>query len=729
MDSIYGPNSSDEPHRLHGNELSGNFVTEIKGSRSEKKLETSASQFESISPSKPHLEPRIPAAAANDADGIENREAYQRIRWRSLFTNMGRKAVAYVTDFIDSPIGEKLSDKATDVLKKIPHADKFIGAYAHVTDLLTGPLALYNVRKIDRTQKKQIKNQSAANLSEINDRNILKEIDDLARNKKATFDEIRSEIKFKYGVDLNQVRQQQGKKPLKRKKEIRRVVKSNGFCRAFIEQRAKLCAADTKERIRSSLLPFTEQDTPAKIAEEAFNHLIEKEHLSLPPHVNSLEAFVEALGTDAAFNVNIDLQIYQRQQTIAAMNELLENRRAAEESKKSAVRDEFEDFLASTGKVESVNELFALFREKGINLELLAVRDDQSIGSVDAIHRYIDNDREKLLEEHVRYRDTLSVSARNGLKAMGEAKMRIERNFFAFEKIRTYVLVPTDIFVACVGISSLALSSIGGPALPAVAVTALGMGASCLYYGFSAAGVVHKLRHKPNTFIDENFKLREPRAAVQRVRQTFYGLYHDFNLQRKKLEEKNLNAISAKVQGELTPEEFRRVKHAIPRGLRRYIDPEVKLSEADMEFLKEKKSRYERRVNSLDKTVKVAEEKFESARMRAKHHEQSVLRAGVKDTKRKLSPLKLVFEEGNDNAPNLFEAVVKLQTSGTLDEQSRKELFRSTGIDAGELQETFIQNTEELKSAYRDAFLEFFGGTYETMVEIAEKKSKAKDKI
>ncbi len=224
--------------------------------------------------------------------------------------------------------------------------------------------------------------------------------------------------------------------------------------------------------------------------------------------------------------------------------------------------------------------------------------------------------KDKLLKGNVDRKDTLSVMAKNQLKARFQASEEINHKFFSFKRLRSQAFFGVSVLtsIATISTTALTLAAVAFPpallAIPAI----LGIAATV---GAIALGLYHLHKHKPN-IAETIVKMVKPRIMLN---QTLI-LFSEFNLKiaefSQYLLEKKVDAFAnSKFDQENlkteNPNEFvtymGRNEYFSDEGFFKDITAEQTEIDDKVKYWTDKKANYEKNIAGLEEKIIEARKK------------------------------------------------------------------------------------------------------------------------
>jgi len=654
--------------------------------------------------------------------------------------------------------GMHFSAQGLRMLNKLERLVRHLHAGTRLLTLALGSLGIVSALSTDRTLKKQQASmKEKPPLPPVTRRTIDRIKQAVSEGK--PFGEIQQSLKEKEAVDLEQVgikSLSQLKKALKNEtefsdkvlgKQIPTFSKAKDFLVEIMNLPEEVSDEETVEMVKEKLGSLVDTDTLN--TKEKLQNAIRGNFLSssvlLSHHrlQNAVRGNSLVAELEKSYQPPLQTLINQRKEANQPRKEAL--RKGFEKKLDSMATEIRERWEAGTAEIENqieseeeqnklTGELYSHLA-KEIYDELHITVDESTVAKFD---QEVKNPKvlERLLDEHVGHADALAASTRNGLKALSEAKQKIERDFFKFEKRQSLIATPLAILSSALYMAGEVLAATGIYSLPGLAMMAFGYLTMTADWGLAAIGLAHTNRNKPNTLREKVANLRTLRMGARKIPYKFYRALMESKKRHKELNEYKQRLVQARLITLKPTEAFRNElatqKHRFESGIYKILQKEELLKQEDMEKLINKDAYYTRKIEKLSGDLKKRESAYYRAAQKLEPHREALYRAEFADTARKLTPLELL--EGAGKGPTLAEALYELQKTGNngLDEETKKTLFKTTGLTLEKLNEEVETlnkgaGTEEfdLKEMIGKNLIKFFGGSPRAMAKYGQKVQKS----
>lgn len=333
--------------------------------------------------------------------------------------------------------------------------------------------------------------------------------------------------------------------------------------------------------------------------------------------------------------------------------------------------------------------------------------------------------RTPLLKGHARHLDTLSASIRNGLKTMSEVKQKIESRYQLFYFAKSIVTGVIGFFSAMFSIVGTILTLTGVLSIPGAASAAIGIFLGAVSYGSMISGTLYGYFTAPNRFKEEFLKLRGLRKGFRSGIYKFRRYKFNRIKLQKVLNELEITAVSAKVNGSLKPEDLEKLRPNISSKVYELLKKDCQKPEQRKELVDILES-LEKRAQEIQKKFKERHENLSYASKNLEEHRVALGVSGAKDFASKVPTANLLFSEldasmENQAKPNLIQAIMQIHEGKSLhqvtgiDEETDSVLYKTTGLNIKSLVERSKDEKKELSDLVESKELSFFGADWEDL--------------
>lgn len=539
-----------------------------------------------------------------------------------------------------------------------------------------------------------------------------------------------------------------------------------------------------QERIQSSPLPKDAKNRAlAEVKSSQEKNLSFKEtadalsHFQLPLHglVTTKEELREKILGDPEFTSNMNDALSDYESRVFKMEDMLNKRKAVEEGKMRSMEEPFAKKLQeginsfkrilrpeTQNKPERMKAILSGIKEMGLSnldnhieerikrLEVSTERNSDQIQSLKNVQEILRNPPvewekmdsaivvksaetlagvlsdpqgfQSMLKDHVRHEETLSASLRSGMKAMSEAKLQREKQFYRFTLAESTIMGAFTILTSAVTIAGFIMTCTGILTIPGIFLTGLGLAGLGLSVVSMGSGWIHSIVTAPNRLKEETFHLRG-------IRQTFRSIplgYKKYMFEKALVNDKKnkiaIGAISAKLSEGLSPEFLREMKPNLSPDTYRLLRQE-KLSEADARVLEGKLKEHKEKAIELDERLNKLRLEYLARQDDYQHHRTKLSEAGMKDLGRGMTQAELMFGTPNPEKPGFLDALLQVnKAKGNhfetgMDEQTVEALKKYTGVDPATLTQKARDELISSREIFKNELMAFYGGTLDDMLE------------
>ncbi|CRX37651.1 hypothetical protein [Estrella lausannensis] len=491
--------------------------------------------------------------------------------------------------------------------------------------------------------------------------------------------------------------------------------------------------------------------------------------------VTTKEELRDKILSDPEFISKMDSALSDYEGRVFKMEEMLNQRRAVEEGKMASMEEPFAKKLQeginsfkrilrpeTQNRAERMKAILSGIKEMGLSnldshieerikrLEVASEKNSEQIQSLKNVQEILRNppvEWEKIdsalvaksaeslagvladpqgfqamLKDHVRHEETLSASLRNGMKAMSEAKLQREKQFYRFTLTESTIMGAFTILTSAVTIAGFIMTCTGILTIPGIFLTGLGLAGVGLSVVSMGSGWLHSIMTAPNRLKEETFHLRSIRQTIRSIP---FG-YKKYMFERELLKDKKnkiaIGAISAKLGEGIPPELLKQLRPNLLPGTYRLLRKE-KLSEAEARVLEERLKGHREKALELDDQLKKLRFEYLARQEDYQYHRTKLSEAGMKDLARGMTQAEMMFSPSNPEKPGLLDALMQIHKPKDnrfetgMDEQTVEALKKYTGVDPAGLTQKARDELVSSRVLFRDELTAFYGATLDDMLE------------